>query len=74
MYRNCYKIEIYLLDVVTFSAVGTATFSFEATSLTVTEGVNATVSPRLVIESVPAGGVQGIIEIDLTVSPIAASK
>ncbi|XP_064387784.1 uncharacterized protein LOC135335951 [Halichondria panicea] len=63
------NLTINILDV----NVGTATFSFEATSLTVTEGVNATVSPRLVIESVPAGGVQGIIEIDLTVSPIAAT-
>ena len=55
-----------------FSAAGT--FSFEAEELTVTEGVNATVSPRLVIDSVPEGGVQGIIEIELFVSSSGASK
>ncbi len=61
------------MDVVTFSA-GTATFSFEDEQLIVTEGVNTTIYPRLVIDSVPEGGVQGIIELDLTVSPSSASK
>ncbi len=49
-------------------------FSFEDEQLIVTEGVDTTIYPRLVIDSVPEGGVQGIIELDLTISPSSASK
>ncbi len=74
MYRNCTRLEINLLDVVTFSADGTATFSFKDQQLIVTEGVNTTIYPCLVIDNVPEGGVQGIFEIELTISPSSASK
>ena len=51
-----------------------ATFAFETDMLTVKEGVNMTTDIRLVVTDAPMGGLEGIIEVSLFVSPSGASE
>ena len=57
-----------------FLVTAGASYDFELDDLTVTEGVNMSVSPRLRIVSVPSGGVQGLIEVSLSITSSGASE
>ncbi len=48
-------------------------YSFvDGEDLVIMEGVNETVVPRVRIDGVPSGGIQGVITVDITVAPQGA--
>ena len=67
-----YKQNYTLTKSIVFSTV--PTLNFLSSNLTVVEGVDKYIFYPLQITNVPAGGLEGLIEYALVLSPNGASK
>ena len=64
---------MYLSSILSISIILAATLAFVPDSVILREGINLFYYVQLSISNVPAGGLEGMLEIPLIVSPSGAS-